>query len=299
MAGFLARSEHMPTDELPGEPPGDRETGPPPPPAEPLVVRSKKLDKETHPDLERMQVVVLKDGPLARKNAKHTVIRNRHTGAVHHAALVIETLRSRKGVWNRDDKHTVCLTDEDGDEIAKLRDFLNTLQSGAVPKATADFVVLPAPVAGTGTKNWQKLLSEATAAGKIDVFADVLQRAMQDAELFRVLLERAAKDPKLFVEAAAALNLAAYKRAVEELESLMGTAGVREEKFQVLLTKNPWMFGSEYSELLDRRRWTRDENQDFVVRRTADGYIELVEIKTPLDGRPCGGSTATFSGSRS
>jgi Domain of unknown function (DUF4263) len=45
------------------------------------------------------------------------------------------------------------------------------------------------------------------------------------------------------------------------------------------------MFGSEYSELLDRRHWTRDEQQDFVVRRTTDGYIELIEIKTPLGGK--------------
>ncbi len=44
------------------------------------------------------------------------------------------------------------------------------------------------------------------------------------------------------------------------------------------------MFGSEYSELLDRRRWTRDEQQDFMLRRTADGYLEMIEIKTPLNG---------------
>lgn len=45
------------------------------------------------------------------------------------------------------------------------------------------------------------------------------------------------------------------------------------------------MFGSEYSELLDIRRLTRDEQQDFVLRRTTDNYIELIEIKTPLEGR--------------
>jgi hypothetical protein len=195
-----------------------------------------------------------------------------------------ETLRGRKGQWTRDDKHTICLTDEAGDEIGKLRDFLNTLHSGAVPKATADFVVLPAAGTRTEPRVWQQLLGEATAAGKIDVFADILQRAMQDGDVFRALLERAAKDPNLFVEAAAALNLAAYKLAVEDLKTLIHLPDVREDRFQDLLTKNPWMFGSEYSELLDRRRWTRDEQQDFVVRRTADHYVELIEIKTPLGG---------------
>jgi hypothetical protein len=44
------------------------------------------------------------------------------------------------------------------------------------------------------------------------------------------------------------------------------------------------MFGSEYSERLDNRNLTRGSQQDFVLRRTTDGYIELIEIKTPLEG---------------
>lgn len=254
-------------------------------PSEPLVVKSKKIESESYPDLDMMQIAVLKDGPRAKKNAKYTVIRNRHTKEIHHGALVIETRRSRKGQWNRDDEHTICLTDEDGDEIGKLRDFLNALHSGAMPKANTDYVVLPAP-SGTDPRAWQNQLEEATASGKIDIFADILKRALVDSDLFRVLLERAAKDRKLFTEAAAALNLGAYQNSVAELEMLIATDDVKESSFQTLLTKNPWMFGSEYSELLDRRKWTRDENQDFVVRRTADNYIELIEIKTPLAGTP-------------
>ena len=46
------------------------------------------------------------------------------------------------------------------------------------------------------------------------------------------------------------------------------------------------MLGSEYSELLDRRTWTRDDNVDFMLRRTADNYLEVIEIKTPLGGAP-------------
>ena len=43
------------------------------------------------------------------------------------------------------------------------------------------------------------------------------------------------------------------------------------------------MFGSEYSELLDRHVWVRDDKQDFMLIRTADGYLEIVEIKTPFE----------------
>src|SRR6266480_2133626 len=57
-----------------------------------------------------------------------------------------------------------------------------------------------------------------------------------------------------------------------------------EKDFQAFLTQHPWIFGSEYSELLDRRNWTRDEKNDFVVRRTTDGFIEIIEIKTTLGG---------------
>jgi hypothetical protein len=281
---ILARSELVSTDDVPPEPASDHASGSQGEPEQPLVVRSKKLDQDTYPDLDRMQTVVLKDGPRAKKNAKHTVILNRHTGEVHHTALVIETLRGEKGRWNRDDKHTICLTDEGEDEIGRLRVFLNSVHGGAVPQATADFVVLPASGMGTTLEPLQKLLGEATATGRIDIFADILQRAMQDADVFQVLLERAAKDPTLFVEAAVALKLAAYTRAVEDLEVLIAFPDVREDQFQGLLTKNPWMFGSEYSEILDRRRWTRDEQHDFVVRRTTDFYIELIEIKSPLRG---------------
>jgi hypothetical protein len=40
------------------------------------------------------------------------------------------------------------------------------------------------------------------------------------------------------------------------------------------------MFGSEYSELLPRRTWTRDHELDYMLRRTVDDYLEIVEIKT-------------------
>ena len=45
------------------------------------------------------------------------------------------------------------------------------------------------------------------------------------------------------------------------------------------------MFGSEYSELLLRRTWTRDDNLDYMLRRTVDGYLEIVEIKTAFSDR--------------
>ena len=73
--------------------------------------------------------------------------------------------------------------------------------------------------------------------------------------------------------------------AVEKLESLI-KSDAKESDFQVLLTENTWMFGSSYCQLLDRRDWVLGEQQDFMVKRTIDGYLELIEIKTPLNGKP-------------
>jgi hypothetical protein len=76
-----------------------------------------------------------------------------------------------------------------------------------------------------------------------------------------------------------------YKKTLESLERLV-QGNATEPQFQRLLQGNPWLFGSEYSVLLDRRRWVRDDEQDFVLRRTIDGYLEIIEIKTPLGGTP-------------
>lgn len=255
-------------------------------PAQPLPVRSTKIDQQLKPDLKQVKSVVLRDSAKVRKVAAHTVVRDRHTGHVHHDALTLRTWRKLRDRCESDPAHSISLDSEGEDEIQRLTDFLYACRSGAVPEKTGEFLVVAAPVAGPGdTRHLQQVLNDLSHAGKAEMLADVLRQAAKDRKLLDVLLERAARDPELFAEAAAALNLATYRKAVADLEQLIATSD-KEQDFQVLLSRHPWMFGSEYSELLDRRRWTRDENQDFIVRRTSDGYIELIEIKTPLGGAP-------------
>jgi hypothetical protein len=249
-----------------------------------IVVRSTMVDRDRFPDLGTVESVILKDGPRVRKEASHAIILNRHTGEFHHDAVSIKTFRKQKEVWSEDTKHTISLSSEDDDEIQKLLDFLTVVRGGSIPKKGSEYIVVAAPSDASGRSALQKLLNDLSATGKIDVLADVLKQVTQDVDLLPTLLERAAKHPQLFAEAAAALNLATYKNAVIKLQNLINTRTAREAQFQGLLVENPWMFGSEYSELLDRRKWTRDEQQDFVLRKTTDGYIELIEIKTPLGG---------------
>jgi hypothetical protein len=69
-----------------------------------------------------------------------------------------------------------------------------------------------------GFRPIQKLLSEVSDAGKVQVLADVLNRASKNMEVFQALIERAAKNPEAFAEATVALNLAAHRAAAFELD---------------------------------------------------------------------------------
>ena len=73
-----------------------------------------------------------------------------------------------------------------------------------------------------------------------------------------------------------------YRQAYAKLETLIHDASTPEKKLQDHLTDNPWIFGSEYSELLPRRTWTRDDKLDYMLRRTVDDFLEIIEIKTPF-----------------
>lgn len=252
-------------------------------PGKPVVIESSTPDQEKYPDLSQIQRAVLKSSPRVRKVVSHTVIRDRHTNEIHHDAITIKTWKKGSKESKVDFDHSISLSSEGEDEIQKLITFLLAIRKGAA-KDSGSYVVLetssvPDPAA------LQKVLNDASASGKADALTAVLQAATNDVDVFDALMERASRDPHMFAEAAAALNLASFKAAVIELRNLIEKPDVGEQEFQKLLEKYPWMFGSEYSELLNRRNWTRDEKQDFVLRRTADGYIEIVEIKTPLNGR--------------
>lgn len=252
-----------------------------------FALRATATDRERFPDLNGVRSVILKEGPRSKKEATYIEILNRHTGEVHHHALTIKTSKKLQGSWSEDPQHTVTLSTEADNEIQTLLNFLNVVRDGSAPTVSADYLVVPAPEGVADRESLQEFLSNLSTKSRIDMLAHVLEFAAQDSVLFQVLLERAAKEPQLFADAAAALNLATYRNAVQELKGLINVSDeVNEAQFQQLLTEHPWMFGSEYSELLDRRKWTRDEQQDFVVRRTTDNYMELIEIKTPLNGKP-------------
>ncbi len=74
------------------------------------------------------------------------------------------------------------------------------------------------------------------------------------------------------------------EQAIAHLEALIHENAL-EEDFQQLLAKNWWMFGNEYGEIIRKRELSLGTQQDFIARRTADGFLEIIEIKRPLQGK--------------
>jgi hypothetical protein len=249
------------------------------------LIQVNVLDRDRFPDLYCVKSVGLWEGPRKKREAKYTTVLDRNTYAIHHHELTIQTHRKLKGQLEPEPERSVTLSTRGVDEIERLLRFLHTAHYGSLPNADGRYLVIPAAAAQREARTLQTLINNLAAPESIGAFADFLDRVAKDPSLLNVLLERATRGPELFAEAAAALNIATYKRIVKQLKSLIDAdPAVPEGRFQDLLKEHPWMFGSEYSELLERRHWTRNEQQDFVVRRTTDNYIELIEIKTPLSG---------------
>lgn len=248
----------------------------------PEAIAIKRYEVDDNPSISYVDSATLKSGPRAYKRVSRFHIINSHTGEVHHDVIKIETQNKNKNGYTIDEEHTITIDDEKEDEISRLATFLcgtkNIFQTGG------DYLIVPI---GTDKLKKQAILQVVNAissSDKVDSIAQLLSQIRGNPELLHLLAKRISDDPQASKEATAAFNFARFTTAVEKLEELI-RADAREPRFQEHLSEYPWMFGSEYSELVDRRKFTTDEQQDFMVRRTADGCLEMIEIKTPLKGK--------------
>jgi hypothetical protein len=174
----------------------------------------------------------------------------------------------------------VLLDGEDPDEIERLFSFLRAHLEGRFAGATGDVRIIKA-------EEYEKL------ARLVDLVPNLASPDM--VELIKLILPRVddaasylpdfveafeASEPRVVEHIAVAARLVRYRLAHERLAALVEDPATTEHEYQQLLSENPWIFGSEYSELLDRRTWARDDSLDFMLRRTTDDYLEIVEIKT-------------------
>lgn len=245
------------------------------------AIRSTKPDPMRRPELAQVNSIVLKEGPRSRREVVHYRVHSSNSGEFKANKIGFRTRHKTSGVWQPD--HAKSFTLESDDEVRRAVSFIAAACGGSIPDLAGNFVVVPVSH-GLDVPAIQAGLNELSASGKTDILAGLLHQIAAERGAAVELFKRVAADPEAFAAAAATITLGRYHDALKQLTSLI-EGEHREHDFQVLLSLHPWMFGSEYSEhLADHRHLTRDTQQDFILRRTTDGYIEVLEIKTPLHG---------------
>jgi len=244
-------------------------------------VRVRIREAYSNPNVGKISQVVLKDGPQTFRIATLLEIVNPETGEHHHYSLKIDHIvRKKKTGWFTKPERSVRLEGKLPDEIDRLYMFLHALKQGGFADEQGDLHLIR-------SEDYARLESLLGALPNLP--------ASDKIQLIRTLFDQLEDSPALvadFVSAfeessletlthiATASRFLEYRKSYNLLQKLVQDPSTSEHDFQRHLSKNPWMFGSEYSELLSRRTWTRDDSLDYMLRRTVDGYLEIVEIKT-------------------
>ncbi len=250
-------------------------------PFEAILVKVRDLDKARNPDIAGYKTLKLFEGQKAYRVATYWTIRDRHSGEIHHHSLTLRTFRRYKSRgWEVDDQYKITLSDkDDADEIQKLLDFLVS-----IPHLTGDgeYIIV-------NSENMDDRLSDILKAvtfseRSIDLLSQILTWVQSDARANMGLIQLASADVHRSKALVAALNYGRYAKALAQFKHMINQ-DLPERSYQDFLEENYWMFGSEYSELIDKRSLALGIQLDFPLRRTVDGYLDIIEIKTPLNGK--------------
>lgn len=247
---------------------------------EDVQVRIRKSIR--NPNVGRVEQVVLREGPRAFRLATLFEILDPAAGGVHHYSLKLDSVNRKKDGWFYKPEKSITLESGDPDEIGRLFRFLQAHVEGKLGDTTADIHII-------GSEEYKKLesLVELIPDLASPDMVELVKRIVPNIEDAGAYIDEfigafEESDPATVEHLAVASRWVKHKRAYDELQEMIDDPSLKEKDFQDLLERNPWMFGSEYSELLDRRRWSRDDSLDFMLRRTSDNYLEILEIKTPF-----------------
>lgn len=121
----------------------------------------------------------------------------------------------------------------------------------------------------------------------LPLVTDFISDETSVAQLRQLFLEHPNRAQRFY----AALNYERLSQVLEEFkrriiegcgkcEKCVAGGRCPEKEYQRFLEEHYWILGSEYSQMLERTL-TWKGTQDFNMRRTADDYLEVIEIKTP------------------
>lgn len=91
----------------------------------------------------------------------------------------------------------------------------------------------------------------------------------------------------------AATQQARYRRAAEELRAMMEDSGRDEQDYQKWFEQHPWVFGTEYLNRIPARQ-IDIESKVHIVLLSADGYVDVFELKKPSEVVLVGPSRNTY-----
>jgi hypothetical protein len=236
---------------------------------------------QKNPNVGRTFQSVLKNGPRAFKIATVFEIMNSHTGELHHHTLRLDSYDKLKVGWKYKPERSIHI-DGNAGELEKLVRLIQSVTECDASTRSGQFRIIEEE-AYLSVQNIASLVQKADSSAKSQFMKAIIED-ISDADHIPVDLKNAFESGsvKLLESISTSARIVHYRRALDELKELVAEATSNETQLQHLLQDNPWLFGSEYSELLDKRSWTRDDRLDFMLRRTVDGYLEIVEIKTPF-----------------
>lgn len=245
-------------------------------------VRVRIRKTYTNPNVGKIHQVILKDGPRTFKIATLLEIVDGKTGEFHHFSLKIDTINRLKAGWFAKPERSTRLEGGDPDEIEHLFRFLKAHGEGIFSNKTGELHV----IAREDYMRLEKLLEalpNLAAADKIELVKTILSQLEASHSCIEEFVKAfQSSNSDTLRNIAVASRIVEYKKAYAALKSLVENPNTTEPNIQKHLEQNPWMFGSEYSELLDRRTCTRDDTVDYMLRRTVDNFLEIIEIKTPF-----------------
>lgn len=230
----------------------------------------------SNPNIGKTHQITLKDGPRAYRVATIFEILDGKTGKFHHYSLRMDAFNVDQKGWVTEEKST-WITHDPG-ELERLETFINSVVNGNFRDDDGVFYIVP-EYTYENLENVIDLVSESTLPEKLSVMKSILA----DIDFIAQDSPQGIEDSEeLLKNIAVAARMVNYRRAYEKLRILVFNNTREEHAIQGVLAEHPWLFGSEYSELIPRRTWTRDDRLDFMLRRSIDGYLEIIEIKTPF-----------------
>ena len=245
-------------------------------------VKLKIRDTYSNPSVGKIFQVVLKEGPRVFKIATLLEIKDNNTKQFHHYSLKIDSINKRKAGWFAEPEKSIRLDGGTHNEIEILYKFLKVLFEGNISTKTGELHIIDSEQY-VHLEKLLETLPNIASTDKLELVKTILSQldsSVSDIGHFIDVFQKS--DKSIISHIAVASRIVQYKKAYDKLVEIINTQNVSEPVIQKHLEENPWCFGSEYSKLLDRRTWARDDNLDFMLRRTVDNFLEIIEIKTPF-----------------